>query len=831
METPLDPKGRKRAAKPSKTRSKSSGKTEIVVKERERVHFPMDPRLNPKELLFMRGLTDQLISKRVAGQNKLRQNAASQRPGQTQQFQKQPKGVLFVQYIRTKAVLEGVIFLYEAFNLWSCLFVYSIEWPKLAPSQAFNYGSFKSLELYKGMYNGKESPERVVFYLVLSFFFIAACAMLTKDATVGPKTIQKHNIALRNRLVTSGSWKEFFFGRKGSGGVGAGKSARISIAHGQAAVKGMAPLKWREIRYHATIFSQYLFFELLFMPGLSLALVVLNCEPGREVAGDPNSRRVYYFRPSLLSSGAGSQEECWEGGHGTDSIVGVLMAVVIYTCAIYHKRQKMRKASTIVFNFMFEIFYSMIKALLTVAAVCFPSAGDGDFLLWSCLGCFVVLEVVNHLLQPCKGYGTLTNSYRASTFAVGTITSVLAILVNKTFHKDETKNIAAAIWIAMLLPVVGFAYEYNMLCSSLASGDVPEDKTVADLLQFQEREGRKTAIVGGLNVQRIAGSCVARLFHIDPRARDVAVLSQIMLEQSTRLRVSLGNLNHGLAGVFGFFAPSEVTKNVALTTSTIAHEDGDYLLSQELDSRSGVRKKITRSQGRVLSGHVLQNQNMVEISVNASRLLYPIPVEALKEGKLGHFDWYDATTGESEIVKGVMDYVYNTFGSKALPKTITFGKTPTRMTRLIQDYDLAHKSGMMQTDEVGLVNIESDCVTVDVKSLIDPLDFDSSGDFADTFALDLSKHFLTTADWILLEPLIARNRCLQVRARGQSFQFFSLPAQCLTFLLPHPLSTPPSPWTSPRIAWTLSPCRCWPACSGSKSRTQGSRIWCFTGTR
>ena len=123
METPLDPKGRKRAAKPSKTRSKSSGKTEIVVKERERVHFPMDPRLNPKELLFMRGLTDQLISKRVAGQNKLRQNAASQRPGQTQQFQKQPKGVLFVQYIRTKAVLEGVIFLYEAFNIWSCLFV------------------------------------------------------------------------------------------------------------------------------------------------------------------------------------------------------------------------------------------------------------------------------------------------------------------------------------------------------------------------------------------------------------------------------------------------------------------------------------------------------------------------------------------------------------------------------------------------------------------------------------------------------------------------------------------------------------------------------------
>ena len=304
-----------------------------------------------------------------------------------------------------------MIFLYEAFNLWSCLFVYSIEWPKLAPSQAFNYGSFKSLELYKGMYNGKESPERVVFYLVLSFFFIAACAMLTKDATVGPKTIQKHNIALRNRLVTSGSWKEFFFGRKGSGGVGAGKSARISIAHGQAAVKGMAPLKWREIRYHATIFSQYLFFELLFMPGLSLALVVLNCEPGREVAGDPNSRRVYYFRPSLLSSGAGSQEECWEGGHGTDSIVGVLMAVVIYTCAIYHKRQKMRKASPLSSTSCLRSSL-MIKALLTVAAVCFPSAGDGGLPALVVPRCFVVLEVVNHLLQPCKGYGTLTNSYR-----------------------------------------------------------------------------------------------------------------------------------------------------------------------------------------------------------------------------------------------------------------------------------------------------------------------------------------------------------------------------------------------------------------------------------
>ncbi|QDZ26081.1 hypothetical protein HOP50_20g86320 [Chloropicon primus] len=772
VETPLE--GRRKANGAS--RSKKGGSTKIVMVEKEKVHFPMDPRLNPQEHLFMRGLTDLIISRRVAGQNKLRQNAPPMpaRPGSSKEGrgaghhpENSAKGTLFVTYMRTKKILEGLIFLYEAFNLWSCLFVSSVEWPKLAPTEAFAYGSFKSLHLYKGMYNGGASGERIVFYLILVLFFIAACCMLVKDATVGPKLMQKHNIALRNRLVTSANWNEFFFGRAPIKSPSSNpKSNRITVVHGaKLQTKGMDMLEFREIRFHLAIFMQYLFFEFLFMPGLSVALVVLNCQPAREDALDPDSRRVYLFTPSSLSPRSQGNQEyyyCWEGGHGVDSVVGVFMAVLIYTCAIYHKRQKMRKASTVVYNLIFEIFYAMVKALLTVVAVCYSNAQNGSILLWGALACFVVLEVVNHLMQPCKGYGTMVNSCRASTFAIGTVTSVLAILVTKYFESDATKNISAAIWIAMLFPVSGFAYEYNMLSASLAKGDVPEDKTIADLLQFQERGGRKSAIVGGLNVQRIAGSCVARLFHIDPRARDVAVLSQIMLHQSTKSRMSLGNLNHGLSGVFGFFSPSEVGKNVALTASTIAREDGDYLLSQELDSRSGVRRVITREQGRILAGHVLQNNNIEEVAVNASRLLYPIPLMALKEGKIAHFDWFDASAGESEILKAIIEYVYSTFSAKALPKTISFGKSTSRIARLMKDFDLEGKVGLFEQGPAGLVQIDPDCVTVDVASLIDPLDFDTSGrEFTNAFALDLSQHFLTTADMIVLVHLMKPNNCLQ----------------------------------------------------------------------
>ena len=145
-------------------------------------------------------------------------------------------------------------------------------------------------------------------------------------------------------------------------------------------------------------------------------------------------------------------------------MVGVGMAVLIYTYAIYHKRQKMRKASTVVFNLIFELFYSMIKALLTVLAVCYPDAQNADFLLWAGLASFVLLEVVNHVVQPCKGYGTIINSYRASTFAIGTVTAILAILVNKFFKSQETKNVSAAIWIAMLFPVSGFFLRMNLTC-------------------------------------------------------------------------------------------------------------------------------------------------------------------------------------------------------------------------------------------------------------------------------------------------------------------------------------------------------------------------------
>ena len=86
--------------------------------------------------------------------------------------------------MRMKKGMEAVVFLYEAFNLWSCMFVSSIEWSNLAPTDVFLYGSAKSLDIYRGL------GERAGFYAVLSLFLVAAVCMLTKDATVGPRAMQ-----------------------------------------------------------------------------------------------------------------------------------------------------------------------------------------------------------------------------------------------------------------------------------------------------------------------------------------------------------------------------------------------------------------------------------------------------------------------------------------------------------------------------------------------------------------------------------------------------------------------------------------------------------------
>ena len=673
----------------------------------ERNHFPLDPRLNPSEHLFMRGLTDLVISSRAA---------------------KQSKGSLFVTYMRMKTAMEAVIFVYEAFNLWSCMFVSSIEWPKLAPTNIFLYGSAKSLDMYKLL------GERVGFYAILSLFFLAALCMLVKDATVGSRAMQRHNIALRNRLVTSHTWREFFFGPK------SGRSSKSRRFTG------------REWRFHLTVFAQYVFFELLFMPGLSIALVILNCQAARLDPSDSNSKRIYVFQPLVSGSGAENRKLCWEDGHGIDSFVGVFMAVVIYSCAIYHKRQKMRKASTVVFSLFFEIFYSMIKAALTVIAVCFPAAMDTALLLWGCLAAFSFLSVVNHKVQPCKGYGTVINAYRASTFAVGIITSILAVLVNEFFKSQETKNIAAAIWIALLFPVIGFAYQYCMLSASMMSGDVPQDKTIADLLKSHASEGNSKGLVGGLNVQRIAGSCVARLYHIDPQAKDVAILSQLMLYESTRSKLGLSNLHHGLSGVFGFFAPSEVGKQTALTVSHVSREK--VTLLQDLDSRSGVRRKITASQGQVLGLHVVQNPYVESLVVNASRMLYPIPVKDIKEGRVSNLRWMDASRGESEILTKLFDYVYSNFSTAQLPTTVEFTKSPVRIARLESDFNMdseADPSSPTRKEEM----IPS--VTIDVQSMLDTLDGDLDS-MPMGFALDLSKHYLTSADMVLIMYLLKQNR-------------------------------------------------------------------------
>ena len=608
-----------------------------------------------------------------------------------------------------KKGMEALVFLYEAFNLWSCMFVGSIEWSKLAPTAVFLYGSGKSLDMYKGY------GERAGFYAILALFLVAAVCMLTKDATVGPRAMQKHNIALRHRLSTSSSWKEFFLGKEGK------KKKRKTFSA-------------REWRFHLTVFFQYFFFEFLFMPGLSISLVILNCYADRSDPNNPHSKRIYLFRPM------GGKQECWQDGHGIDSFIGVFMAIVIYTCAIYHKRQKMRQASTTVLNLFFEIFYSMIKAALTVIAVCFPEAQSGKLLMYACVASFGLLALVNYKTQPCKGYGTVINSYRAATFAIGVVTSLLAVLVNEVFESTETKNIAAAIWIAMLFPVAGFAYEYNMLCASLLSGDVPEDKTISDLLKTH-KDAKGNTNVGGLNVQRIAGNCVARLLHINANSSDVILLAQQVLWQSTQNRQSLSNLHHGLSGIFGFFSPNSIQSSILLVKSGSTSDDERTRMQG--DSSRSARRRITQSMGRVLADHVVQNPYLHNIVVNSQRFLMPIPVKAIKQGELRHLELFEISLGEAEILKGLFKYVLREFGPRALPDTIELGCSEVRARRMLMS--LPRGEERLEKLERGEVSRR---LVLNVRSIMD-----NSCDYA----LDLSNHFLTTADMLLVMYFLKQN--------------------------------------------------------------------------
>ncbi len=147
LEAPaLGKSGGKSKAKKKKKKGEEEGargrsREESVRVARERNHFPLDPRLTPNEHLFMRGLTDLIISERAA---------------------EQKRSNLFVTYLRLKQCADAFMFLYEAFNLWSCMFVGSIEWPRLAPTNVFLYGSGKALELWSG-FGG-----RAGFYAILS---------------------------------------------------------------------------------------------------------------------------------------------------------------------------------------------------------------------------------------------------------------------------------------------------------------------------------------------------------------------------------------------------------------------------------------------------------------------------------------------------------------------------------------------------------------------------------------------------------------------------------------------------------------------------------------
>ena len=311
-----------------------------------RSYFPPDPRLTPKESLFVRGLTDSLL------------------------FQK--KQSVFAQYKRMKQAFEIVIVLYEAYNLWSCLFQYSIYWSDKAPTkEVFLYGTLKLYDAFNAS----------TYLAVLAIFMLAAFLVILKDYCVTHQEMRQYRLRLRTRLVTSPTWREFTSHEWGT----------------------------EEVFFHVQLFIQYLFFEFLFMPGLSISLGVLNCVQVNGMSGVNGSgsggSREYRMRGD-------DGIECWNGAHEIYAIVGVLTSTVIYSCALWHMRQKMRKSSTIVYNFPFELFYTMMKALLTGIAVGFPEAHQGKLLLWTGLSIFALLCFVNFNMQPCKGYGTVINSIR-----------------------------------------------------------------------------------------------------------------------------------------------------------------------------------------------------------------------------------------------------------------------------------------------------------------------------------------------------------------------------------------------------------------------------------
>ena len=153
-----------------------------------------------------------------------------------------------------------------------------------------------------------------------------------------------------------------------------------------------------------------------------------------------------------------------------------------------------------------------------------------------------------------------------ATFAVGIVTAVLGLVATVYISDENRRKVAGVIWLVVLLPLTGFAYNYNMLAVSLKSGAVPSHMTLADLIAEDET-------VGGLNVQRIASSSVAELIHISEDIGALSHLVHLMLAKAANGgRRQKANMAHGLKGIFGDFAPASLVHNSLLVPPRKAAE-------------------------------------------------------------------------------------------------------------------------------------------------------------------------------------------------------------------------------------------------------------------
>ena len=227
-----------------------------------------------------------------------------------------------------------------------------------------------------------------------------------------------------------------------------------------------------------------------------------------------------------------------------------------------------------------------------------------------------------------------------ATFAVGIVTAVLGLVATVYISDENRRKVAGVIWLVVLLPLTGFAYNYNMLAVSLKSGAVPSHMTLADLIAEDET-------VGGLNVQRIASSSVAELIHISEDIGALSHLVHLMLAKAANGgRRQKANMAHGLKGIFGDFAPASLVHNSLLVPPRKAAE-GERGGGERGEGNVG--GDMSFEEGTLLGKLLVRNRWTETVSVNPDRD-DAIPMHDIMRGALQRWDARGASAAEAALL-------------------------------------------------------------------------------------------------------------------------------------------------------------------------------------